>query len=57
MNETKMDREAQAHSDLHTLIEYERICKDRSRFGAAMALKKKKMAELESAGEHEKKGK
>ncbi len=36
----------QAEADLQTMIEYQKICKDKSRHQAAMAMKREKMKAL-----------
>ena len=44
------DKKMQAEMDLGTLIEAERIRKDKARMSAAMQCKKEKMATMEAIG-------
>jgi hypothetical protein len=48
------DKKWQAQSDLSTLIESEKICRDKLRYKAAMAVRKEQMAALEAVGSEEK---
>jgi hypothetical protein len=40
----------QAENDLGCMIEYAKICKDKARLNAAMAVRKERMAALEALG-------
>lgn len=44
------EKKMMAESDLHTLIEAEKIKKDKARMSAAMQCKKEKMAAMEAIG-------
>lgn len=46
----KQEKEWRADADLRTLIEAEKIKKDKARLAAAMAVKKKMMTDLEKIG-------
>jgi hypothetical protein len=48
---TKENREYQAQSDLGTLIEAEKIKKDKTRFAAAMKCRSEKMAAMAALDE------
>jgi len=50
------EKKHQAECDLHTMIEYQKICNDKGRYKAAMAMRKKKMEMLEEIGEEKKEG-
>lgn len=47
----KMDKEYQAESDLRTLIEYQKIMKDKPRHAAAMKKHKEQMMALKAVSE------
>lgn len=51
-----MDKDYQAECDLRTLIDAEKIKKDKKRHAAAMAAHKKAMADMKAVGKAEKDG-
>lgn len=46
----KVDEEWQAECDLETMINYQKIIKDKKRYNAAMSMKKEKLDALAAAG-------